>query len=185
MDGRRQQILTEAALLFGRQGFERTSIRDIAAAVGMLAGSVYYYFPSKDALLVSVYEDAIDHMIAAVDMATQQYFDPWDRLEAAATAHLRMLLGGGSIAAVVAGSPAETSSVRLELIQQRDRYERVIRTLIDAIALPPDIEPASFRLALLGALNWTLTWFRPGHADGRSPDEIARSLFAVFRAGRS
>ncbi len=151
----------------------------------MLPGSVYYYYPSKDALLASVYEDAIDHMIAAIDAAIQGHFDPWDRLEAAATAHLRVLLGGGSIAAVVAGSPSETSSVRLELIQQRDRYEGVIRKLIDAIALPPGIEPASFRLALLGALNWSLTWFRPGHGDGRSPDEIARSLFAVFRAGRS
>ncbi len=185
MDGRRRQILTEAALLFGRQGFERTSVRDIAAAVGMLPGSVYYYFPSKDALLAAVYEDAIDHMIAAIDAATQAYSDPWDRLEAAATAHLRVLLGGGSIAAVVAGSPDEASSVRVELIRQRDRYEDVIRELTDAVTLPLGVEPASFRLALLGALNWTLTWFRPDHGDGRTPDEIAQSLFAVFRAGRS
>lgn len=184
MDGRRRQILTEAALLFGRQGFERTSIRDIAAAVGMLPGSVYYYFPSKDALLAAVYEDAIDHMVAAVDAAIQHHSDPWDRLEAAAAAHLRMLLGGGSISAVVAGLPAEASSMRMELIRQRDRYEDVIRILIDDITLPPNLEHASFRLALLGALNWTLTWYRPGHGDGRSPDEIARSLFAVFRAGR-
>lgn len=159
-------------------------MRDIAGAVGLLPGSVYYYFPSKDALLTAVYEDAIDRTIEAIEAAVELVADPWDRLEAAAAVHLETLLGGGPIAAVVAGSPAESSLLRAELISQRDRYEQVFRTLIEAVPLPPEIKPASFRLALLGALNWTLTWFRPGGNDARSPEQIAQSLFAVFRAGR-
>ena len=177
-DSRRSQILEHAAQLFGARGFDRTSIRDIAAAVGMLPGSVYYHFASKEALLAAVYTDAIDQAIASVQDAAAGHQDPWDRLEAAAVAHMRTLVGGGSLAVVVTDGPTLPGEAREELIRQRHRYEAVFRALVADLDLPPGIHPSSFRLALLGALNWALTWYRPG---GRSPEEVARGLFAVFR----
>jgi len=177
-DSRRAQILEHAAHLFGTRGFDRTSIRDIAAAVGMLPGSVYYHFASKEALLAAVYTDAIDQAIASVQDAAALHQDPWDRLEAAAVAHMHTLVGGGSLAVVVTDSPNLPGAAREELIRQRHRYEAVFRALVADLDLPPGIHPSSFRLALLGALNWALTWYRPG---GRSPEDVARRLFAVFR----
>jgi len=53
---RRGEILDAAARLFARQGFHAASMREIAAAAGMLPGSLYYHFPSKDELLLAVYE---------------------------------------------------------------------------------------------------------------------------------
>lgn len=178
---RRVQIIEQASLLFGSTGYERTSMRDIAAAVGMLPGSVYYHFVSKEALLAAVYAGAIDHAIAAVQLAIGRHTDPWDRLEAAAVAHLTTLVGGGSIAVVVADGPARPSAATADLIAQRDRYEAVFRALVDAIDLPAGVTASQFRLALLGALNWALTWFKRG---GDTPEAVARGLFAVFRANQ-
>ena len=180
-DSRRDQILDRAALLFGEHGYDRTSIRDIAAAVGMLPGSVYYHFPSKEALLEAVYTAAIDRATETLHDAVAAHQDPWDRLEAAAVAHLGILVGGGSIAAVIADGPNLPATARDQLVAQRRRYEAVFRDLVAAIDLPPGVTPTSFRLALLGAFNWALTWFR---ADGDSAEIVARNLFAVFRAGR-
>jgi AcrR family transcriptional regulator len=180
IDSRRDQILERAALLFGENGYERTSIRDIAAAVGMLPGSVYYHFASKEALLAAVYADAIDQAIQTIQHAAAKHQDPWDRLEAAAVAHLGILVGGGSIAVVIADGPNLPVAARAELIGQRHRYEAMFRDLVDAIDLPPGVKASSFRLALLGALNWSLTWFHP---NGDPPETVARNLFAVFRAG--
>ncbi len=180
-DSRRDQILERAALLFGESGYDRTSIRDIAAAVGMLPGSVYYHFPSKEALLAAVYAAAIDKAIDTLRTAIAGHSDPWDRLEAAAIAHLGILVGGGSIAVVIADGPNLPATARKDLIAQRHRYEAVFRELVAAVDLPPGVRPSSFRLALMGALNWSLTWFRP---DGDPPEIVARNLFAVFRAGR-
>ncbi len=104
-DNRRDKILEHAAQMFGARGFDRTSIRDIAGAVGMLPGSVYYHFASKEALLAAVYTEAIDKAIASVQDAASQHQDPWDRLEAAAIAHMRTLVGGGTLAVVVTDSP--------------------------------------------------------------------------------
>ena len=156
-------------------------MRDIASSVGMLPGSVYYHFASKEALLAAVYEDAITEAIASVNDAVAVERDPWDRLEAASVTHLRLLLTGGALAAVVMDGPNQPGDAREELVRQRDRYEAVFRHLIAALPLPPGVKPGSFRLALLGALNWALTWFRQ---DGDSPEVVARDLFAIFRASQ-
>lgn len=155
-------------------------MRDIAGAVGMLPGSVYYHFPSKAALLDAVYADAIDRAVTTLDHATSRHMDPWDRLEAACAAHLRMLLTEGTLAAVVADlpKPGVTQSAQVE---QRDRYEEVFRCLVADVRLPAGVLPGPFRLALLGALNWARMWYRP---DGDPPETVAHDLFAIFRAGK-
>ena len=178
-DSRRAQILEHATLLFGEHGYERTSMRDIAAAVGMLPGSVYYHFQSKEALLAAVYADAIDAAIATIEQAVAPHQEGWARLEAAAVAHLHVLVGGGRLAAIIGDGPNLPESARSQLVRQRRRYEAVFRDLVSHVELAPGIQASSFRLALLGALNWALTWYRP---DGDPPETVARDLFAVFRA---
>jgi AcrR family transcriptional regulator len=173
-DGRRRDILDQAAHLFGARGYAHTSMRDIAAAVGIMPGSVYYHFPSKEALLAAVHAEAIDHAIATISTAIAPYTDPWDRMEAAAIAHLNLLLTSGTLAAVVAEGRG-----RNMLVHERDRYEAVFRDLVAGVTLPPSVQAGPFRLALLGALNWALTWYRP---DGNPPEVVARDLFAIFRA---
>jgi len=181
-DNRRTLLLDEAARLFGTRGYDSTSMRDIAAAVGMLPGSLYYHFPSKEDLLVAVYTIGIEQMQEAVLAAVARETDPWRRLEAAAAAHLSTLLDrSGYAAAVVADWPSPATAVRDELVQQRDRYETTFRDLVADLPLGPHQDRQFLRLALLGALNWTLAWYRADGGD--TPNTIARRLVAQFRAG--
>jgi AcrR family transcriptional regulator len=178
-DNRRTLLLDEAARLFGARGYDSTSMRDIAAAVGMLPGSLYYHFPSKEDLLVAVYAIGMEQMLDAVLTAIAPVTDPWDRLEAAAAAHLGTLLDKrGYAAAVIADWPSSAASVRAELVRERDRYEATFRDLVAALPLGPRQDRQFLRLALLGALNWTLAWYRPS---GEGPETIARRLVAQFR----
>ena len=178
-DSRRQDILQQATQLFGSKGYGRTSIRDIAGAVGMLPGSVYYHFASKEALLAAVYAESIDRSTGQVEEAIAGHQDAWDRLEAAAATHLRLLLTDGVLAAVIVDGPKQPSAAREDLVRQRDRYEAVFRRVVGELDLPPGVRPGPFRHALLGALNWALTWYRP---DGDPPETVARDLVAIFRA---
>ena len=178
-DKRRQEIVQHATVLFGARGYAGTSIRDIAAAAGLLPGSMYYHFPSKEALFAAVYAAGIDRSIAQVEQAAAACQHPWDRLEAAATVHLSLLVADGALAAVIAGGPHQTGAAREALVCHRERYEAVFRRLVADLHLPPGVRPGAFRLAVLGALNWALTWYRPG---GDPPEIVARDLFAVFRA---
>jgi len=63
---RRQEILRAAASLFRRQGFERTSVRQIAVELGIKSGSLFYHFATKEELLVTVMEEGIRDVHASV-----------------------------------------------------------------------------------------------------------------------
>ena len=75
-DNRRERLMDAAAELFSRRGYRATTVRDIAAAVGMLPGSVYYHFPSKGALLLAVYEEGVRRVTRRVDEAVAQAEGP-------------------------------------------------------------------------------------------------------------
>src|SRR5437899_1138890 len=91
-DNRRAQLLDAAAKLFAVGGFHATSMRDIAKAVGMLSGSIYYHFESKDEMLLAVYEEGLRRVTEMVETAVAQQSDSWKRLEAACAAHLQALI---------------------------------------------------------------------------------------------
>ena len=180
-DSRRQELLEAAARRFAKRGYEGTSIRDIARDVGMLPGSIYYHFRSKEELLVAVHEQGVHQVMEAVRNAvTAAGDDPWDRLTAAAEAHLESLLGENAFSPVV--TPQFTRSfedpLRATLIAQRDSYEAYIVSLVRALPLPAGASRQLFRLSLLGSLNWTLTWYRPG---GKKPATLARRMLDLYR----
>ena len=180
-DSRRQELLEAAARRFATKGYDGTSIRDIAKGVGMLPGSIYYHFKSKEELLVAVHERGVLQVMEAVRGAVKKAGDdPWDRITAAAEAHLEALLGENAFSPVV--TPQFTRSfdepLRSTLIAQRDVYESYFVTLVKQLPLPKGTNRRLFRLALLGSLNWTLTWYRPG---GKKPATLARQMIDLYR----
>ena len=178
-DTRREQLLAEAARLFGAKGYEHTSMRDIAGAFGILPGSLYHHFASKDALFIAVYAAGVAQILDAVARAVADQHAPWDRLEAACVAHLQtLLLQEGFAAAVIADGSAAQLSMRDALVPHRDRYEQVFEALIAALPLRDGVDRHYFKLGLLGALNGSLTWFRPGR---ETPAVVARHLLDLFR----
>ena len=178
---RRTELFDKAAQLFGKHGYDKTSMRDIAANFGILHGSLYHYFGSKEEMFIMVYAAGVDRFLADVENAIAPLTDPWERLEAASVAHLVALLTRDSPAAMVLAdwSYSYTDSMREALVAERDRYERLFEKLTDAVPLPPGINRRYFRLGLLGALNGALNWYRPGRD---SPAMVARHLLALFRS---
>ena len=178
-DNRLPLLLDEAARLFGEQGFHGTSIRDIVRAVDMLPGSVYYHFATKDYLLLAVYAEGVRRISERVKTAIDGRTEPWDRLEAACVAHLESLLGSGDYAQVVIRvRPGDAPSVDRELVRLRDGYEKLFEELVQALPLARGVDRRSLRLMLLGALNWTQTWYHDGR---ETPRAIARRFVALLR----
>src|SRR5437879_861588 len=88
IDNRLPTILDAAARLFRERGYRVTSMRDIAAASGMLAGSLYYHFASKEELLVAVYAEGVRRISDSVSAVLARDLEPWARLEAVCATHL-------------------------------------------------------------------------------------------------
>jgi AcrR family transcriptional regulator len=180
-DNRGPDVLAAAVTLFAARGFDATSIRDIAAEAGIQPASVYYHYASKEALLTAIVDRAADvvaeHIRAAVTAT-----DPWERLEQACAAHLDALLRGeGHVRVLATEIPSRRSGeVQQALVRTRDRYEEMFRELVADLPVRSDVDRSYLRLALLGAVNWSLLWFREG---GDAPAEIARRIVRLLRHG--
>ena len=176
---RRRQIIAAASELFAHKGFEGTSIREIAAASGVLSGSLYYHFPSKEDLLFTVHQESLTAMRREVEAAIAEVTEPWARLEEAIVAHCRILLGGSVTRAILTPPRYYNLQGVRKLIRQRDEYERIFARLIDELPLKPDCDRHAFRLSMLGAMNWTVFWFNAG---GRlSADDVGRQIALMVR----
>lgn len=179
-DNRLPQILDEAARLFRTQGFQGTSVRDIVRAVNMLPGSLYYHFATKGDLLAEVYAEGVRRISARVLGAIERLADPWARLEAACVAHLEAILVDDDYAQVVIRvRPGDAPAARPRLIALRDEYEALITRLVQDLPLPRGSDRRTLRLMLLGALNWSQTWYQPGRD---TPKTIARRFVALLRS---
>jgi len=177
---RRQLIVATSAKLFAEGGFDRTSIRDIAEAAGILSGSLYYYFKSKEDIFVEVHTQGMERLTTAVETAIAGATDPWGRLEALASAHSRVLLEGEGFMLMVAPQFPKSIDVQLQtLMEQRNAYEKIVKQVIDDIPFPEHIDKDLLRLQVLGALNWAQTWYRP--SGGLSPEEIGAHLVRTLQ----
>lgn len=182
-----RRTLDAAADLFARNGYHGTSIRDLARELGVTVGALYAHFPSKERLLAAVYTEGVRSIEQAVDEAIASSDDPWQRLEGAACAHLEMILEPSSYARVLARVlPSDPPALKGELTQLRDRYEARFRSLFEHLDLAPGQDRRLLRLLMLGALNWSQTWYRADLAGCRSsPRAIARQLVEALKSGTS
>lgn len=177
-DNRREVILDASAGLFSRRGYHATSLREIAAAAGMLPGSVYYHFASKDELLLAVYAEGVERIASRVDAAVERKRAARARLRAACVAHLETLLERSDYAQVVVRVlPDDAPAIAQKLADLRNDYERRFSRLIDHLELPRQVDRKLLRLGLLGALNSAQIWYRP---DGDAPQIIAGRLLDLM-----
>ncbi len=184
----RGQILAAAARLFGRQGYASTTLRQIAQAAGIRAGSVYYHFSGKDEIAACV----LDEGIAAVTDAVQRRLDALPagadmraRLGAAVEGHLwGMLQRGEFTAAHIRIYRYVSDATRARHRAIRSAYTRLWDDLLqqaaDAGLLRTDIPVPMVRQFLVGALNWPVDWYDPKRG---SFEQLATQITALALDG--
>ncbi|OOG44717.1 TetR/AcrR family transcriptional regulator [Polaromonas sp. A23] len=183
---RRVELVNAAAKLFRRKGFDATSTRDIAAAVGMHSGSPFYHFKSKGALLHAVMDEgmrsAILRQTAALEAAAQAAPDASALLRVLIRNHFDVLLGPGSdfIPVMLYESRSITAKQRASLARLQGDYESVWEPVLQALSSEGRLQcPVKLaRLLIFGALNWSVQWFDA--RKGASLDELADAAMALF-----
>ena len=92
---RRAELIRAAGHLFREKGYDATTIRDIAAAVGMRSGSPFYHFKSKQEMLKAVILDGMQTALANIEAVTARQLGPPETFRALIRAHLDIILGSG------------------------------------------------------------------------------------------
>jgi AcrR family transcriptional regulator len=183
-DAKRAEILRRAAQVFREKGFHGAGMREIAKGLGMAPGALYYYFESKEDLLYACQILSLRRLLKSAREIAASDDPPAGKLRGLVRAHLGHILDelGGSFAHIEFHALPEP--LLSDVVSKRDAYERLVRKV-----LREGIAAGSFRsvdvklttLSLLGALNWTVVWWRPeGHRD---LEAVADQMAATFLEG--
>ncbi|MBN1149125.1 MAG: TetR family transcriptional regulator [Anaerolineales bacterium] len=181
----RNQILDAAAQIFSQKGFHATSMQDIAQAVNLQKGSLYHHISSKQEILVAVLDRALDLLIANMQDVLDQPLAADEKLRQAMRVYLKTMLDHRDLAAVLLLEHRSLEpEQRARHTPQRDRFECLWRDLIRegaACGLFDCPDAAISGRALLGVMNWAITWYRP---DGSlTPEQISEQFTDLFLHG--
>jgi AcrR family transcriptional regulator len=182
----RERILLEAARLFRHHGFAATTLREVADASGIKAGSIYYHFESKDQILgevldkgIQVVAEAVRHRVDALPAGATAR----QRVAAAIEGHLWGLLHHGDFTSAnirIYGQIPTAAKNRHRKVRREyaDYWDRLLEEASNTGELRPDSSTAMIRLFVIGALNWTVEWYNP--QKGSFQDFVKQITAIVF-----
>ncbi len=172
------RLLGASASLFKQKGFARTTVRDIAAEVGILSGSIFHHFPNKESILLAVMSEAISLALARMHKAVEGEQDVVKKFRALVRCELEAIHGFTGVGFTLLSSEwrylSETS--QKEVLKLRDEYESFHRNVYAEAKAQGliKVEPFFLRHFLRGALAETGHWF---HLDGNySLDELVEQV---------
>lgn len=161
----RGKLLQMAAHLFRSKGYERTTVRDLASAVGIQSGSIFHHFKSKDEILRAVMEETVVYNTALMRAALAEAQGTRERLLALIRCELQSIMGGTGEAMAVLVYEWRSLSVAAQeqVLVLRDNYEQIWLEVLTEAREEGYFKGDPFiqRRFLTGALSWTTTWFRP------------------------
>lgn len=181
----RDDILQAAAQVISKKGFHAASMQDIAEAVHLQKGSLYYHISSKQEILADLLDRGLELLIERISEVLDQPLSPEDKLRQAMRVYLESLAEYSDLAAVLL---LEHRSLEPEFqgrhIPRRDRFEGMWRDLIiegKRAGIFACVSPSLAARALLGVMNWTITWYRPNGP--LSASQIADEFAELFLEG--
>lgn len=187
-DGRRAELLAIAARVFAAQGYDATTVRRIADEAGMLAGSLYYHFDSKESMLDEILSAFLDELWAGYEGVLAAGLGPRETVEALVTESFREIdryLDAVAIYQREARQLASSQPRFAYLGDSQRRFERLwLGTLERGAATGVFRADLDLRLAyrFIRDTVWVAaSWYRPGGQ--HSPEEIARQYLSMVLDG--
>lgn len=173
-DAKLEQIITVAVRLFAERGYRATTVEDIMDSLGTTGAAFYYYFKSKEELLQTISDEALNVVMAELERTLELELNPREALRRIISTHTRVIGSRPYLCTVLFQESREISPRLSKRITDRERqYTSAIRDIYkqgvdDGSFL--DEDPEIVVNGLLGMSNWTYKWIRPRT---HKPDQIA------------
>lgn len=181
--GARGRLLTEAARLFREKGYERTTVRDLAAAVGIQSGSLFHHFRTKEEILKAVMVETIRLNTALMQAALEAADTSRQKLRGLIRAELESINGqtGEAMAVLVFEWRSLSAPSQGEVLELRDIYEKLWLDVLESLKREDALEADPFvvRRMLTGALSWTVNWYKPERG-GLTLDGLTDQVMAMM-----
>ena len=180
---RRIEILKSAAAAFRRRGYHGASVDEIASALAMTKGNLYYYFKNKEEILFACHEYSLDKLLTLMGDVHAENITPEAKLRKLVLAFVHTILDDLHGTALTLDPEALSPPLLKRVITKRDQFDHGIRTIIqqgiDQGQFRPG-DPKMIEFAMMGAVNWISKWFDP--AGEQTSDQIG-DAFADYLVG--
>ena len=185
----RVDIMKSAAKAFRRLGYHGATVEQIAAALKMKKGNLYYYFKNKEAILFACHQYSLDELNRLLEEVERSGLSADEKLRRLIVAFVHTILdelhGTALFLDLEALSPVHLKAV----IARRDTFDRGVRRVLEEGMATGTFGPGDAKLrafALFGAVNWIPRWFNPeGPASSQEiADHFADFLIGGLRAKR-
>ena len=179
---KRVEILRSAAAAFRDRGFAATSMRAVALQVGLTPGALYHYFDSKSDLLYFCQEYSADRMIERARKVLRLGVSWQMKLRAIITEQMLCMLDELNGSAAHLEYHALSRAQRERIVRKRDAYEAIVRGVLEKGIRAREFAPCDVKMvafAMLGAINWTARWYRPGGEQNASDIATTFSNYLV------
>ena len=183
---RHQEILEIAARLICRDGYERTSMQQIAAACGLTKAGLYHHVRNKEHLLLEIMSYGMDTFEEQVLSQVAPIADPVRRLRECMEKHILLVTRGRDkeITIILHEDATLTGAPRAQINARKKNYVRFLEgSFKEAIRAGRirRVDPKMAAFSFLGTINWIYKWFQP---DGEIPGErLAREMPDLFFGG--
>lgn len=158
------RLLIEAARLFRVKGYERTTVRDLAAAVGIQSGSIFHHFKTKEEILKAVMEEVIIYNTHLMRTKLAAASSAKEEVLALITCEIEAITGvtGDAMSVLVYEWRSLNEVNQRDILKLRDEYEQLWLDALDKAKAEGQIKADTFilRRFLTGALSWTTTWYK-------------------------
>jgi AcrR family transcriptional regulator len=183
----RQEILRAAARLFQQQGYDATSMNDVAAALKLSKGGLYHHFQSKDEILFHIMSHAMDITEERVINAARRIEGAEERLRTLVRLHIEVVLSeeDREITVMLHENHPLPSTFRRKINARKKDYVHFVENLIADVQRQRNsssqVTPRAAAFALLGMINWVYQWYKPGGP--LTGDAIVRQYTDIFFRG--
>lgn len=184
---KRRLILKTAAKIFARDGYQKTTIDAIAAALRVTKPTIYYYFDNKEDLYFQITTLALQDLDQTMSLSESEGASGRDKLRAFCISYGEFMLTDVGVCITAISDKDLGPAFRRRWRAQKTQFEARLRSILEEGRRDGSIvidDPMIFSAALFGALNWASQWFNP---KGRlSAKDVADSIYAIFaRAARA
>ncbi|MCL6581428.1 MAG: TetR/AcrR family transcriptional regulator [Firmicutes bacterium] len=161
-----ERILEVAMRVFRERGYHAASMQEIADAVGMQKGSLYYYISGKQELLFMILERAIDTITARLEAIYQSALPPREKLRQAIVTHVETVSQRQDMLTILLRERHALSPTQQAVMEEKsDHYERLFQRIIGEGIREGDFRPVDIKVTsfgILGMCNWIYQWYRAG-----------------------
>ena len=179
----KDRMLRAAARCFNEKGYSGTSLKDVAAILGLTDAALYYYVRNKEELVYLCYLRAGDVGREALDRAIAEGDNGLDTVKRYLRYHLEVMTGERGPIAIMSEIPSLEPAHRDEILEISRRHSARVEDVIEQGLADGSIAPCDVRMtgnAIMGSLNWVPKWF---HGDATVAEKVVTEFPAILSAG--